>query len=219
MPNYCMNKIELSGKNQDIKNLLDFVGSEESVFDFNKIIPIPPSIKDTERGSVAFASEAVCWYLKEKKITSHLKWLLDRYNITEEELPGKIQAWQQENKVKLELGYRIIENRKLYQGYGDWYEWCIANWGTKWEACDPEVRENTIVFETAWSPATPIVEKLAKMFPQLNFLYKYFEPGVNLAGINNYAQGNCLSCTSYDYNEEAYIKLGNEFGFEFTKES
>ena len=219
MPNYCMNKLELSGKQQDIAELLAFVKSEESSFDFNKIKPIPQSIKNTERGSVAFASEAVCWYLKEKKITNHLKWLFDRYNISEDELAEKVEQWQKENKVDLNLGYRIIENRQRYQGYGDWYEWCIANWGTKWEACDPEIQNNVIVFETAWSPATPIIERLAQLFPQIDFIYKYFEPGFNLAGRNTYLQGNCVTCDSYDYNEEAYVRIGNEFGFEFTDDN
>ena len=219
MPNYCMNRLELSGDKTDIEKLLDFVGSKESVFDFNKIKPLPPSIRNTERGSLSFASEAVCLYLKEGKINNHLKWLMERNNVTEEELSAKIKTWEAEKRVNLSLGYRIIENRKLYDGCGDWYEWCIVNWGTKWEACDLELSDGIITFETAWSPATPIVEKLATSFPMLTFTYKYFEPGISLAGMNCYSKGSCVLSESYDYSEEAYIRIGNEFGFEFSEES
>jgi len=216
MPNYCLNKIEINGDLSQLEELLAFVKSEDSAFDFNKICPLPPSIKNTERGSVAFASEAVCLYLAEKTVSNHLKWMMDKAEISAADLERVIKDWESQGKVDLALGYRIIENRKLYDGDGDWYEYCLRHWGTKWEACDPQVTDNVITFETAWSPAIPVLAKLANLFPELSISHKYFEPGVSLAGENFYNNGVCVASYIYDYCDSEYIKLGNEFGFEFS---
>ena len=54
-------------------------------------------------------------------------------------------------------GYEImdntIDNLKNY-GSKDWYDWCVKNWGTKWNACGTEFDESNptqIKFDTAWS--------------------------------------------------------------------
>ena len=50
-----------------------------------------------------------------------------------------------------------------------WYDWSCENWGTKWNACDSQYStkdpEHVIWFDTAWSPAVPVFEALAKRFP------------------------------------------------------
>ena len=64
----------------------------------------------------------------------------------------------------------------------NWYEWNVANWGTKWDAKDGEVQEPftvgdltsvTITFITAWSPPLPVFIALTNMFPDLTFSISY----------------------------------------------
>ena len=56
-------------------------------------------------------------------------------------------------------------------GYADWYGWCRANWGTKWNACDPEVIDDNIIeFYTAWAPPLPIFFALAKKYQDAEFI-------------------------------------------------
>lgn len=52
----------------------------------------------------------------------------------------------------------------------DWYEWHIANWGTKWGAydCYTKIGKSYIkfIFSTAWNVAQPIIERLSLLgFP------------------------------------------------------
>lgn len=58
------------------------------------------------------------------------------------------------------------KEEKLY-GENNWYDWSCKNWGTKWNACEPEVYhdEPRIVFNTAWSLAYPVLLKLSEKFP------------------------------------------------------
>jgi hypothetical protein len=60
------------------------------------------------------------------------------------------------------------------------YNWRINNWGTKWDAYDMEIIEETsdmgdeytrdhifeATFTTAWDPPIPFVESLLKLFPR-----------------------------------------------------
>ena len=40
MPNYCDNYLRIDGPADAVKNLIDFVKSNENKFDFNKIVPM-----------------------------------------------------------------------------------------------------------------------------------------------------------------------------------
>ena len=50
MPNYVKNIVTITATKEQLDNLLNEVKSEESCFDFNKIIPMPKSL-DIESGS------------------------------------------------------------------------------------------------------------------------------------------------------------------------
>jgi len=74
------------------------------------------------------------------------------------------------------------------------YEWCIENWGTKWNAYKIEVVERdeyriVIKFETAWSAPRPVIIKLAEMFPQYQFNHEWFERGSAFCGSAQYDEG------------------------------
>lgn len=63
-----------------------------------------------------------------------------------------------------DLGNAYINNILTY-GYDTWYDWCCANWGTKWGAYDTYIDKNTNImeFNTAWSCPLPILDKLAEI--------------------------------------------------------
>lgn len=73
-------------------------------------------------------------------------------------------------------------------GAADWYQWCINNWGTKWdigEEVDTTTRidENTVKlsFDTAWNPPVNFYEHLAA---ELDFEIDafYLEEGTGFVG-------------------------------------
>ena len=50
-----------------------------------------------------------------------------------------------------------------------WYDWRLQNWGTKWDACHVQITRDDkdyleICFDTAWSPATPVIEKIRELY-------------------------------------------------------
>ena len=71
-------------------------------------------------------------------------------------------------------------------GFKSWYDWNIANWGTKWDLCDADVQiadENTIQIncQTAWSPPIAAFETLHEQGYEIRALY--VGEGYEFAGI------------------------------------
>lgn len=75
-------------------------------------------------------------------------------------------------------------------GHKDWYDWCVANWGTKWDI-DPfhvsRLDRNTlsIAFNSAWSPPIQFYEFLES--EEYEIKATYYEPGVGFVG--EYSEG------------------------------
>ena len=71
-----------------------------------------------------------------------------------------------------------------------WYEWRIANWGTKWGAYSiQEVageKHFTVRFDTAWSTAEPVWEAIAEQYPEadIEIYYADEDTGANLGFIH-----------------------------------
>ena len=68
------------------------------------------------------------------------------------------------------------------KGKGDgWYNWCINNWGTKWECweehCSHDPIGTSYCFTTAWSPPVEWVRKVSRKFPHLEFQVEWAEEG------------------------------------------
>ena len=72
-------------------------------------------------------------------------------------------------------------------GYANWYDWCVANWGTKWDIGADGMEADDIpgglmlTFESAWSPPCDAYAKLMDMGFSIRAMY--YEPGMAFAGI------------------------------------
>jgi hypothetical protein len=112
----------------------------------------------------------------------------------------------------MKLAEQTFENEKKY-GYPDWYNWRIANWGTKWDAYDQyQVDENTIAFNTAWSDPTPIVRKLAKDNTNMRIDHKFADEMPNFVGHTVYERGEKVYDQIY-YETKDQDKVDELYGY------
>jgi len=61
-----------------------------------------------------------------------------------------------------------VDSKKLVEAYGyaDWYDFANFEWGTKWNACDTSiVEDSTVMFSTAWDAPHAFFDKLAEQMP------------------------------------------------------
>jgi len=117
-----------------------------------------------------------------------------------------------------ELERKTAENREKY-GYGNWYDFCVGAWGTKWDVggdgqtdIHPDGKMLHTTFDSAWSPPIGAYERLEELGFGVNAMY--FEGGMAYAG--EYSDG-CdneinLEGMSADDIENDHPELDEAFG-------
>lgn len=132
--------------------------------DLNKVVPMPDSLNGVFPGDVITAAKAAFM----APVSSH-------------PLVARMEPWsrseaKQEHEFegkKLELYNTCMSNLEKY-GYAYWYDWAIANWGTKWNSyCCERLSDKSFSWETAWSGVPVLVEQISKKFPDVKMLYEY----------------------------------------------
>lgn len=202
MPNWTYNRIKCK---KSIGDKILTITENGYSFDFNKLIPMPDDLK-LDAGSIEGDSIA-CYYLslnddekyklmkllKSKEVSyCHNYWNKYKNDIKELEnnpkkLNDKINNFnglfdfdkeKQFNSIN-ELGKHYIENIKNYN-FPQWYDWCVENWGTKWNVeddidvnYDKNIDEYDISFQTAWSVPTGIVERYSELCEDDEFYWEY----------------------------------------------
>jgi hypothetical protein len=96
------------------------------------------------------------------------------------------------------------------EGKDDWYHNNVNSWGTKWDVFGEGVNrhmENSAVsysFQSAWSPPTPVIERLAEIFPEVRIEFKYMETGCDFWGVEVYENGELVSEDGGSISHKAY---------------
>ena len=109
--------------------------------------------------------------------------LLMEFIPTPKELVETVAGFMGEDKRAAHEAQQAANIAKY--GYKDWYDWNVANWGTKWdfslENVD-RVDEHTVkaAFDSAWAPPTEAYAKLCAMGFEIEAYYN--EPGMGFVG-------------------------------------
>jgi hypothetical protein len=204
MANFVTNLLTIEGEGAD--NILETLRGEniEQLIDFNKIIPLPQELLDTQSGGRSNAAMQIL-------------------ELIPEELRRDADAVKAYLKDNLEIALDIdeetaksITNYVTY-GYVSWYEWCIDNWGTKWNAggCIEQNLPNMLQFDTAWSCPVPIFITLSKMYPNNTFWVEYADEDIGQnCGKYVFKDGTIIDSYEPTTNEEALEFACELLGFD-----
>jgi len=232
MPNHITTVCTVTGEPADIAAFRaahiqerERHGAKRDEFDFATIIPVPQVITDTERpmhhGTPPRPGEPeVCG---DAQVEMYAQCLLNyrgaHHPYTSYAwLPAGVKTWEQLRAYldSTSPSAKFWGKRMLLAaaetGYPNWYEWNIANWGTKWGAYQYKERyaapgRFVFEFQTAWAAPIPIFEKLASMYPTLVFgLISIDEGGPEYEG--TFQNGLCQFERKPDNNERYKIVYG-----------
>lgn len=175
MPNHITNVIEFDCPPEQFVRIAESLKSDPSEplgqVDFNKLIPMPASL-DIEAGS-----RGETGYRAYREFVSKAKGL------------GPVETLKLEQQYKerfstdpmiWELGKQYDSNIQKY-GCPNWYDWCVDNWNTKWNAyeCTPvEPADRRLEFLTAWAGVPPIVEAISNRCPSVTVRYAWADENI-----------------------------------------
>ncbi len=174
MPNWCSNKIRVSGPADAINEFSEWLDDGKAFL--SKINPTPKRLVETVSGFMGDPEE-------QKKL--------------EEQSAANVKEF----------------------GYANWYDWNIANWGTKWDV-EADVQQNDgeigLTFDSAWSPPQRAIALLAEKFNDLSFYHAYVEVGMCFVGYDDYEGGVLIDEFYSDDSESDEWKelAADEFGWE-----
>ena len=231
MPNWCANQLDINGDEAEVVRLIEAVKGEDDGFDFAKIVPVPDNkFYAVNEGQNDFLCGCHPEFVITKEMVEGAKgheyeaehgfepregyWAVDGVPVVKKNLDnGTIQV--------------VVENMfggsEVCPTHGEpkisshpdwWYNWNVANWGTKWncsEVWSDRVDngqtiegETSYNFDTAWSPAEPVVAALAKQFPTLSITHRYCEGGMGFAGQVVYLNGEEVARDEYDGDSDKF---------------
>ena len=193
MPNYCENTLDITCPRETflttLQPLLFAKATGKAVhyhsmpkdlmfFSFTALLPTPPELS-------GLSAPARIVTLKERK-----KFLEDKAMNNGRSYGGPITKKMSEDFIK-----RF--------GHNDWYNWNVANWGTKWDADVYHMESNLLTepnssavtlkvgFNTAWSPPTSWFNALCDILrdEEVSMEIRYSEEGMGFAGTHYFNSG------------------------------
>lgn len=123
--------------------------------------------------------EALAAAVREGNFLKHVIPIPESLNI----IAGSVGDAEEQHKLEEATARNVKEH-----GYGNWYDFCVARWGTKWDVdsyseSDTKVEDGelTFGFDSAWAPPVGVYEALVEQ----GFTVKagYYEPGMAFAGL------------------------------------
>jgi hypothetical protein len=182
MPNWCECELKIMGPPALLQQIKEDVTGYEIMDDGNPVARPNDGPKD-------MATEVVVKLL-EKRVTRALDF--DRIVPMPAELKDTTSPRDPDKAL-----------RKKY-GADNWYDWSIYNWGTKWNASEPDIisqttKTMTYGFATAWSPPIPVAAALSERYPTARVTLSYWECGMGYQGKMVFKAGEIIRNTEGKY--------------------
>lgn len=174
MPNWTHNIITISGSKDNLDAIKALLESDKTVFDFDRIVPMPKSLMLTAGSIEMIATEAA----KGNTDNLSIQFPYSASPVDDDGMPEMPKVINNMDEL-IQLGQKYLDNIKKY-GAAQWYDWCCNNWGTKWNACNAECRtcKKKLIYQldTAWNAPYIIIRALSAKFPEVKITIKsHFE--------------------------------------------
>lgn len=141
------------------------------------------------------------------KMLKKAKQAFDKHSFFNEYIPipkpllETMSGWHNDPEKQAQLEAQMALNKEKY-GYSSWYEFCVEEWGTKWEVGggDDSYSEifgdsMDIAFNSAWTPPLGVYKKMQELGFKITAYY--YEPGCGFAG-------------RFDENGDFYVEFDGE---------
>lgn len=176
MPNHVYSHVKFSGDQAQIDALLAGAASVdaetgEPFINFSKLYPCPPELTAT---------------VSPVRIVSEEEYAAETERLATLDKPDPLNCGR-----AITAAMRADYLQRF--GVDNWYDWCCRYWGTKWGTyCVKQVAPNEYHFETAWSPASGLWERISELFPAVRIKTAFVDEGEGFYGRETYFGGEVV---------------------------
>lgn len=209
MPNWTTNYTTFIGTKETINIIHSYFDTEEDIFDFDKVAPMPELLRATASPVNIINDEE---FEDEHGVLPETKEGVEKFLLA-------YKKQEEQTKKHFFLGLPDMTNTMstiLLDNYGanNWYDWHVHHWGVKWEGTSVSIEyksDNILLarYETPWDTPEEIFETLESKFADLAIF--------NMAHFEGY--GDSISSTrGDDYANKFYWTITHSGTLDFPNE-
>lgn len=201
MPNHVFTKLTIIGPTSNIKQFIKNVdGGPANRLDCDKIWPMPDELRKTSNPN---------------KVMSQAE--IDQIWADFNKLSPENQKKFGGKPFGLGITQELHDELVAKYGFDNWYDWSLANYGTKWgiyDTGDWEVgqKQASLFYNTAWSPADKFFINMSVKYPKLRFITEFADEGGGFVGYESYQNGEIIDTESYNWNDEDGYNIREKLG-------
>jgi hypothetical protein len=210
MPNHTANNVTITGPKDTVLAFTTMAKNTSQDFSLNSFLPIPSELKNTTSPVRIMSQSEIddMWTEWRKKKESKCD-------------TGPMGLHSYEKDAPFGLGITQETYYTLVKKYGvsNWYDWCLINWGTKWDCynvgewgVDSETSAATIYYETAWSPITIFWQTISQKYPDCEFRHEFADEGGGFLGNETIMNGRIIDSEKFEWDSADGIKLLERLG-------
>jgi hypothetical protein len=154
MPNHVTNILTVKGTNEKVAEVIKVLMNDNEEVTFDNFFPMPEELRNTTSPT---------------KIVSQKEYDSEKSKL-ETKLANGEQVWSTSLPITSKMQTELIKKH----GADNWYDWAVANWGTKWGAYSGyAISEDSVFFQTAWSTPYKAMVKLSELYPDVEITIAY----------------------------------------------
>jgi hypothetical protein len=207
MPNHTSQILTVDCDKKTFNKIKKAVKGKKQAFDQDAFFPMPEEIRNTQSPVTIISDEDYVKFQNGEEVTIRSEFG-HVHTIKKSEDPDSMFASKP-------ISESMNEKLLMEHGCNNWYDWAHKHWGTKWGVyhCGKwNIKEQSIYFQSAWSPATEIIEKLSTMFPEVNFVLDAADEGGGFLLTQDIKGGEVISELNFDWNSDEGIELRDKLG-------
>lgn len=196
MPNHVYSKMVITGPEAHIAKFLSAIKKGDQI-DISHLYPNP-----------------LAEYQSPAKIVSQEEF--DAAKAKQEEIRGENP--DASFSIGLPITQAMYDEFMTKYGADNWYDWALKHWGTKWGIYEASILDDVLdkvilEYQTAWSPATGLWQKVSKQFPELKLESKFVDEGGDYCGEESYQNGAIIFSADYEVVSEAGKAVCEDVGY------
>ncbi len=206
MPNHISTNFRVTGPTAEVKRFINDANGNDCLLNLDSLLPMPSELRMVSSPVKIMTQAEIDQQWADWKVAKEA---------------GKVNSFDSDKPFGLGITKETSDSYKTKYGVDNWYDWAIANYGSKWGVYDEgewnitedgDITSAGISYQTAWSPVTIAWEKISKNYPTLEFWHAYADEGGNFVGNQLIQNGKIIEDNDYEWDSYEGIAIREAVG-------